>query len=545
MGSQEQLKEIQAVKKEIYKRLSPAIIFADLRPVKDGGKYRCICPECKEATLISEMGTGKARCSGQTCTYSISFWDYLQKKENLDSRSTYLRLCQMAGLPVKGQEMSIGVIYEEFLRIGKLCLLSGTDYAFAAREYLQGKGFNKDEYLAMEVCLHPGDEYLQRHFAKRRVPKDMLNKSGLLGIANVQECLLLPIRNESVALSGFALQPIQGADRSYLESFVSNFAKGSHLYSIHLAAEAVRRTETAIIVDRAIDVCYFHAVGFKNALSLDSDTVQGVHIDYLTALGTKEVVICKYSPLDVITESIIALHKRGILVSVVRFPEKYSSASSYIKDNGVEAYRKLMTKAMPGWSWVARAMVQSILAENMGIGDNVLKQKVFVKAEDYVDLLSEEGSDGLQDFLKQLSAEIGAPLKELKSRFLGVDVKQKTDAEGESVNEGLAEGKAESTGQASSGPQEEKSDSDDDSLQQDILAYLNAMLKEVRDYRLTVVIDYTTKMLFTYRFKDNPAHKNYKFFLNQVLKKAKALDYTAVTNLLEMKRNSLQKEGSR
>ena len=91
--------------RDIYPRLSHAIIFDTLNPIDNKKYFIMDCPECKEKKSLYGYKAGKkywiATCNHiNNCGYSISWWDWVSQKNSIspvNKKEIFKKLAELAG----------------------------------------------------------------------------------------------------------------------------------------------------------------------------------------------------------------------------------------------------------------------------------------------------------------------------------------------------------------------------------------------------------------------------------------------------------------
>ncbi|MBF0557258.1 MAG: hypothetical protein HQL08_00605 [Nitrospirae bacterium] len=502
------MRDEKQLKRTILQQLSPALVFSDLSPYKDAGKFVCICPRCGEYTLIAESGSDQGRCTGQACTYNTNFWDYIKDRDKLDDRETLERLAEIAGVPLNGQK-TLADVFMLFFKSSQAFLMSEAGPAVSARFFLHERGFAVDAIAEFGFCLHPGDLSLKQLMKKHYVPDILLIKSGLVDMPESENKLLLPLKDKSARIAGFVVIPTSRDKETEHDVYLHNFGRGGHIFSEHLAHREINKTRIAIIAASAMEVCYLHTKGYKNALSIDGDTVQDIHVDYLLKFGAKNVLLCRKDRANCIRNSAINIFKRGIDVFKVPLPDTVGAAL-YVELRGTNDFNEIIRKAEPVWKWIASTLVADLRKEFHHVHETVLIDEAVSKAEEMVNLL--RGSLYLNDFLGELSDELKIPVSSLAKIFR-------------------------------SEPHEIKFESMKDDLNDLVHSFSIEVAGYLENYRIDIVQDRASQLLYGCPLPRNTQGSTFKEFLRAIIERSKRLDYRGIENLLRSKTNPEKKWG--
>lgn len=134
--------------------------------------------------------------------------------------------------------------------------------------------------------------------------------------------LIFPIWNRSGAVVGFGGRTLRDIEPKYLNTRDSEvFTKGHLLYGYHLARDAIREEQTAVIVEGYMDVIAAHEAGFTNTVASMGTSLTQQQARMLTTSGASRVVIA----LDADAAGAAAA-RRGL--DVVREAGDYASGTT-------------------------------------------------------------------------------------------------------------------------------------------------------------------------------------------------------------------------
>ncbi|MDP9349970.1 MAG: toprim domain-containing protein, partial [Chloroflexota bacterium] len=103
--------------------------------------------------------------------------------------------------------------------------------------------------------------------------------------------IMFPIRDRDGAVIGFGGRTLGDGQPKYMNSPESPlFTKGSHLYGLDLAQDAIRTQKQVVIVEGYVDAVIAHAGGFRNVVATLGTALTPAHVRLLSRLTTDVVL---------------------------------------------------------------------------------------------------------------------------------------------------------------------------------------------------------------------------------------------------------------
>lgn len=255
---------------------------------KSGKNYTGFCPfhpNTRTPAFAIFPDNGTWRCFG-ACNEGGDIFSFLMKKEGWDFTETLRHLAERAGVELRPYTPEQEAADEANQRLRDLLESAVMSYrhnlnktsagepalaylrerglddtileAFgiglaidswdSALEYLQGKGYSREEMIAAGMVTERDDGGIFDRFRNR---------------------IMIPIRDAKGGMAGFGARVLDPGDSpKYLNSPQSVlFDKGGLLYGLDKARKAIRSADQAVIVEGYMDVISLHKFGFQNVVS--------------------------------------------------------------------------------------------------------------------------------------------------------------------------------------------------------------------------------------------------------------------------------------
>ncbi|MBZ5696754.1 MAG: DNA primase [Acidobacteriia bacterium] len=243
-----------------------------------------------------------------------------------------------------------------------------------AAGYLGDRGLDRAAITRFGLGFAPSSgDALLRHL-KSKYPEKLLEVSGLLSrneggrfYDRFRRRIMFPIANEAGKIIAFGGRAMGDDQPKYLNSPETPiYSKSNVLYHLDRAKEAIRKEDFAILVEGYMDAIAVARAGFANVVASCGTSLADAQIKLLGRF-TRRVVV-NYDPDtagQVATErSLTLLLEKEFDVRVLALPGG-ADPDKFLKEQGADAYRKLLAQAPPYLDYLigrARQMDRSTAA---------------------------------------------------------------------------------------------------------------------------------------------------------------------------------------
>jgi len=274
---------------EVRARADIVQVIGDIVPLKKSGKdYKACCPFHDEKTPSFYVVPGKGFYNCFGCGESGDVFQFLMKRLGLSFVDAVKHVAPSAGVEIR--EVSRGQTGEDplrhlheangFARMFFQDSLWDEKVGARARTYLEERGIDKEEAERFGLGYAP-DAWRGLHEAASHhgIWEDVLIEVGLVTRSEkrkdpydrFRDRLIFPIESPSGKVLGFGGR-VLGTGREGSPKYVNSpespiYHKGEILYGLSWAKNAIRRRETALVVEGYMDVVSLAAAGFENAVA--------------------------------------------------------------------------------------------------------------------------------------------------------------------------------------------------------------------------------------------------------------------------------------
>jgi DNA primase len=222
--------------------------------------------------------------------------------------------------------------------------------------YLEDRGLNREGMIKFGLGYAPSSGDALLRFLKQKYPEQMLEVSGLLSrdpsgrfFDRFRRRIMFPIANEVGKVIAFGGRAMGDDMPKYLNSPETPiYSKSNVLYHLDRAKEALRQNDFGVLVEGYMDAIAVARAGIANVIASCGTSLADPQIKLLGRF-TRRVVV-NYDPDTAghaATErSLILLLEKEFDVRVLALPGG-ADPDKFLKEQGAEAYKKLLTQAPP------------------------------------------------------------------------------------------------------------------------------------------------------------------------------------------------------
>ncbi len=343
------------VLEEIKARVNIVDLIGRYVVLKPAGKnYKARCPFHPDDTpsLMVSPEKGLWHCFG--CGAGGDAIGFLMRIERLSFQEAVARLAQELGIELRPGGEGRNRLFQvnlEALRFFQRELRG--PQGEKARAYLLSRGLGESLWEKWGLGYAPPSwDGLLR--ALSRFGVQALLDLGLVIMGEhgpydrFRDRVIFPIRDEQGRVVAFAGRSFEGEPKYLNTSNTPLFTKGTVLYGLDLAKDAIRQKGRAVVVEGYTDVISLHAAGIEEAVasmgtSLTEDQAR------LLSRYTDEVIIAY--DRDAAGEAsalrgMFILHGVGLRVRVASFPPE-EDPDSFVRKAGRKAVEEILAQAQP------------------------------------------------------------------------------------------------------------------------------------------------------------------------------------------------------
>lgn len=293
---------------DIKDKLDIVEVISQYLPLQKAGRnFKALCPFHTEKTpsfyVFPERGGW--HCFG--CAAGGDLFTFVMQMERLEFKDALRTLAERAGIPLASQPTH-SAAQEETQRLRELNhaaaayyhnILVSTPVAAGARDYLANRGISPQTIIDFQLGFSPPSwDSLRGYLLEKGYAETDVSRAGLLverdegpAYDRFRNRLMIPIKDPQGRVAGFGARALDDSLPKYINSpQTAIFDKGSLLYGLDQARNAIRQEDSAVIVEGYMDVLAAHQHGFKNVVASMGTSLTEKQIAAIKSI-TKNIIL--------------------------------------------------------------------------------------------------------------------------------------------------------------------------------------------------------------------------------------------------------------
>lgn len=326
------------------------VVSNDVILKKSGGNYWGLCPFHKEKTPSFSVNPSKGiyKCFG--CGEGGDALSYLMKTRNIEFKDLIKELADEFGieLPNTYSGNSNKDLREQMIKACTsatefyLHSLFSTSDAQPAISYLTNRGIDEKIIKRYSLGFANKDSNLLYKALKKNFSDETLEKAGLVlktakgdYIDRFRNRIIIPIQDENGDIVAFGARAIEeGQNPKYLNSSDSLiYNKSKLLYGLYYAKDAIKQSDSVILMEGYFDVISAQANGIENCVASCGTSLTQDHIKLISRYSKSRKI---YLSFDTDSAGIKAANRGAEIIkeaftglgNIKQFDESYSDTNS-------------------------------------------------------------------------------------------------------------------------------------------------------------------------------------------------------------------------
>jgi DNA primase len=357
------------------------VIGASIPLKRNGANFVCLCPFHREKSPSFNVNPARQifHCFG--CQAGGDVFKFVQMYENISFPEAIERLAERARIPLE-YEAGTGApenrgLKDALLKLHEaICLrwqqcLANEAAGELARNYLTKRGVSPETVKEFRLGAAPEAWDDTVNWAKSKgFDESLCEQAGLIlrkaetgrVYDRFRGRLMFPICDEQGRVIAFSGRVLQGDEKTakYVNSPETPiFTKGKTLFALDKARRAILDAGHGIVCEGQLDTIACHAAGIRNVVAPQGTALTPDHARVLRRY-VEEVVLCFDGDKAGRTASVRSfdgLLGSGLSVRVASIPPP-DDPDSYIKTQGAEAFRGILTRAEGYFDFYLRHLLE-------------------------------------------------------------------------------------------------------------------------------------------------------------------------------------------
>ncbi len=327
---------------EIKTRLSIEDVVSEYVQLKRAGRnFKGLSPFSAEKTPSFMVSPEKQIWHDFSSGKGGNMFSFVMEMEGLDFRGALEHLARKAGVDLEqfrsGRSSDFGKLKERLYEANELAA-KFYQVQFSqnkiAIEYIFGKRkFTKESALAFRIGYSPNNGTALLDFMKKKgFSEEELQRAGLAtkryrGLGDMfRGRIQIPLADAQGRIVGFTARLLQDDPDApkYLNTPQTPlYDKGRHVYGLHLAKEAIRKSAYVVVTEGNLDVIASHQAGIKQVVATAGTAMTEMHLQTLKRFVGDIRLAYDQDPagLRAAERAIPIAGKVGVTLSIITIPE--------------------------------------------------------------------------------------------------------------------------------------------------------------------------------------------------------------------------------
>ena len=397
---------------------------------KTGKNYSGLCPFHAEKDASFTVSPAKQifHCFG--CNTGGNVFNFLIRHDGVSFPEAVRMLARRYGIDLPQRKMSPAMREqiserEKLYAVNRLTMgyyhwnLLHESYGKQAMAYLRKRGIEPSiiDRFQLGYARNAWDG-LRIYLQKKRVPTDLMDKSGLViprksGTGyydRFRERIIFPIFNLNKQVVGFGGRVLDASLPKYLNSPETPvYSKSRSLYGLHVARNKCRETRTVYIVEGYFDLLALHQYGVENTCATLGTALTTEHIQMIKGFAEKVILVFDADDAGIRASlrSVGIFIEKGMQARVMLLPKGHDP-DSFMRQYGLEAFKEI--------SAGSRSVIRFIMESAQKKYGLSVEGKMRVIEEMKMPLAAIEDTIMRETYIKEVSEHLGVKEYNLKEK---------------------------------------------------------------------------------------------------------------------------------
>lgn len=415
-------------KEEVRAKLDIEAVIGEYVSLRRAGRnWKGLSPFSDEKTPSFFVSPEKGIWHDFSSNQGGDVFSFIMQVEGLDFRGALEHLARKAGVDLSQYEQKNGAsrgIAEKKKRLLAMHESAATFYQRSllahpeAVEYVKRRGFNRQVVHDFRLGYAPseGRSLLNFLLGKGYTTKE-LRDGGLIGSRGsdlFRDRLMVPLMDGQGQVIGFTarlVRDVPGAPKYLNTPQTLLYDKSRHVFGLHLAKEAIRKKDKAVIVEGNLDVVSSHQAGVAYVVATAGTALTEHHLKALSRLTDHILLSFDADKAGIAaTERAIPIAQAvDVELGIVVLPGDVKDPDELIQKD-VAAWEKAIKKYRPAIDWIIdQYEARADLATALG------KRQLTTEALKLLSVLEDPVEQ--EHYLQKVAAKTETTLETLRARM--------------------------------------------------------------------------------------------------------------------------------
>jgi DNA primase len=414
-------------KEEIRSRLNIEDVIGEYVQLKRAGRnFKGLSPFSQEKSASFMVSPEKHIWHDFSSGKGGDVFTFVMEMEGLEFRAAMELLARKAGVDLTQFQKGDNGIGKKKERLFKAADSAANFYqqvfvrSPVAIEYFKKRKLNKQVIADFRLGFSPSHDELLRALAKRGFTQQELRDAGLVvtrrgGPSDMfRNRMMVPLMDTQGRAIGFTARLI--ADEPNAPKYINTpqtllYDKSRHVFGLHLAKDAIRLADYAVIVEGNMDVIASHQAGVKNVVATAGTAITEHHLRALSRF-TQDVRLsfdADKAGVNATERAIAIASNLGISLGIITLGNDAKDPDELIQKD-VKLWQKAIGSPKDAVEWLL-----DIYATRFDLTSAAGKRKATDQALEVVRTITDPVL--LEHYLRKIAERVGTSLQSLSTKL--------------------------------------------------------------------------------------------------------------------------------
>lgn len=414
-------------KEEVRAKLDIEAVVGEYVQLRRAGRnWKGLSPFSDEKTPSFIVSPEKGIWHDFSSNQGGDVFSFIMLVEGLDFRGALEHLARKAGVDLSQYEQKSGA-RDTAAKKKRILAMHESATTFYQRslyahseavDYVKRRGLNRQVVHDFRLGYAPSDgRSLLSFLLNKGYTTKELREGGLIGSRGsdlFRDRLMVPLMDGQGQVIGFTarlVRDVPGAPKYLNTPQTLLYDKSRHVFGLHLAKEAIRKTDRAVIVEGNLDVVSSHQVEVSNVVATAGTALTDHHLKALSRL-TDHILLAfdgDKAGLAATERAIPIAQAVDVELGIIVLPDDAKDPDELIQQD-VAKWKQAIKRYLPAIEWVITQYEQ-----RYDITTALGKRQLTTEALNLLRLVDDPIEQ--EHYLKSLSAKTDTEVETLRSRM--------------------------------------------------------------------------------------------------------------------------------
>jgi DNA primase len=400
---------MEEAKEEVRRRLAIEDVIGEYVQLKRAGRlWRGLSPFTSERTPSFFVTPDRDIWHDFSANKGGDIYRFIMEIEGMNFREALELLARKASVDLsryrtsgskkvgeqKQRILSANILARKYFQSAMVQVKEAQEYIFVKRK------LTKNTVEEWGIGYAPPSGGLNNFLRKKNFNDQELKQAGLMsrnGYDMFRDRMMIPLCDNQGQIVGFTGRIVGSGEPKYLNTPATIlYDKGRQVFGLHLAKNAIRQNNLAVLVEGNLDVISSHQAGVKNVVACAGTALTLDHLKSLNRLAGK-IALCfdgDKAGIAATERAVILSQKLELDMYVIELPSGFKDPDELIQKD-VVLWKKAIDNPKSSVQWIVESYAKQVdlktaegKKELTNKAKNILKElRDQVEVEHYITLL--------------------------------------------------------------------------------------------------------------------------------------------------------------